>query len=99
MKIEDISGLMKRAVTAKQLKAQIDAIREQITLVNNDLVIFSVSARWGCDGLQSLSMSSCRRDDVSGLDVHNANPDTMRAAILGVLQSELDARLAALEAL
>lgn len=100
MKIEDVSGLRRRADIAGQLAAEIASIREQITFASGEQVTYTVGASRDYGDTRGMKLWSYQNNSPpSRLEVCNANPITMRAAILGVLQSELDARLAALEAL
>lgn len=98
MKIEDVSGLTRRASMAEQLAGEIAAIREQIAFASGDKVTYTVGAHRDYGSTRAMELTSFSRE-TSGLNVRNGNPNTLRAAVLGVLHSELDARLAALEAL
>ncbi len=97
MKIEDVSGLRRRASMAAQLTEDINHLRTMLAQAaeSDSLLVLAVARRGG----HSLNASSHAGPSAPGKVARNCNPVLFRATILRLLESELNSRLAALEAL
>lgn len=88
MKIEDVRGLKRRASMAEQLAVEIETLRTMMATCGESEIVLSVI---GIGRLSSAQASSLPQH------AYNGNKITMQSAVLGVLQSELNSRLAAME--